>query len=183
MYVVKINGVRYEVENGVYNPPLPQDQVQRYQENISEIISTGQCPGLRTDTDWHAGRGTLLQQMDDDPQWTKHLVSQARKRGYSPGANDVYIGQLADGTGDPDAFFKPGEGRSEVIKRAKKKGKGIEAPGISVKPREYVEKKGPQLNETYTQRLMHAYKAEGKASNMSDQELRTHVKATHGRAI
>ena len=181
MYVVKINGIKYEVENGVYNPPLPQDRVERDEENIKEIIQTQQCPGLRTDTNWHAGRGTLLSQMEDDPVWTKHLVKEARKQGYNPGANDVYLGQMADSVGDPKAWFKPGEGRSELVKRAKASGKGVEAPGVSVQPRKYEERKGPQLSEAHTQRFMQEYKAQG--TTMSDPELRAHVKKTHGKAL
>jgi len=183
VYTVKINGVKYQVENGVYDPPLPKDRVERDKANVKEICETRTCPGLRTDTNFHAGRGTLLTQMDDDPQWTKFLVQQARKQGYSPGANDVYIGQLADRTGDPDAWLKPGEGRSELIRRAKKKGKGIEAPGISVAPAPYVEKQGHQLNPHITNKLVNAYKASGEASGMNDMELKEHVKKKHGRAL
>jgi len=181
MYIVKINGGRYEVEDGVYNPPLPQERIEKDAEHISDIVKYQQCPGLRTDTDFHAGRGTLLDQMDGDENWCKHITSEARKRGYSAGANDVYIGQLADYAGDPKAFFKPGEGRSEMIKRAKACGKGLEAPGVSAKARPYVEKEGPVLSNKNTKSLMEKYKAQG--TNMNDQELRAHVVSTHGKSL
>ena len=183
MYYVKIEGVKYKVENGVYDPPLPEDRVAKDKDNFDEICRTRQCPGLRTDTNFHAGRGTILDQMDGDPQWTQHLVNQALKQGYNPGINDVYLGQLADRTGDPDAWFKPGEGRSELIKRAKKKGKGVEAPGVSVEARPYQEKQGPQLNPVVTKRLMNTYRASGEASGKCDRELKDFVVKKHGRAI
>lgn len=183
MYVVKINGVRYEVENGVYNPPLPQERIEKDAEHIKDIVKTRQCPGLRTDTNWHAGRGTLMDQMDGDEAWCRHLVREAKEQGYTPGINDVYIGQIADKTGDPDAWIKPGDGRAEIIKRAKKKGKGVEAPGISVKPQAYVEKQGPQLSETATRFFTKEWKKDGRADGLSKQELRQKIKETHGRAI
>lgn len=183
MYVTKIRGVRYEVTDGVYNPPLPDDLKEKFGDNIKEICETGVCPGLRTDTQWHAGRGTLANQFEDDPEWTKYLVQESIKQGYTPGANHVYIGQMADRTGDPNAWFAPGEGRSELIKRAKKKGKGIEAPGISVQAKPYEEKKGKLLNPKIVKRLEAEYKQDGRAGSMSGQELRQHIINTHGTSL
>lgn len=188
MYKIKLGGIAYEVTEGkdgkpIYNPPLPKSRVKADKEKFDEICRTGTCPGLRTDTNFHAGRGTILDQMDGDVQWTKFLVQEAKRQGYTPGVNDVYIGQLAENTGDPNGWFKPGEGRSEVIKRAKKLGKGIEAPGISVKAKPYEEKQGPLLNEFVTKNLMKEYKKTGEARSMDDRELRAHVKAKHGRSL
>ena len=70
MYVLKINGVSHTVtiENGVavYDPPISEERKAKDKENVNEMCRARQTPGVRTDTGFHAGRGTLLEQMDGD---------------------------------------------------------------------------------------------------------------------
>lgn len=183
-YTATINGTKHVVShvNGktLYDPPLPEDTQKRFDEKVKDMCRHRKAPRSQTDTDFHAGRGTLLDQMDGDEVYTKILTDAAKKQGYTPGANDVYIGQLADRKGDPDAWFKPGEGRSELIKRAKKKGKGIDMPGLHVEAKPYVEKKGPDLNPRIVNNLVKTYKANGAAGGMSDSELKKKVVEKHG---
>jgi hypothetical protein len=188
MYKARINGVVHEVtvhpDGGItYDPPLSKDRVKKEKANGDAMRKAGVAPGTRTDTGWHAGRGTLLDQMDGDEVWTKHLVSEARKQGYNPGANDVYIGQLADRTGDKNAWFKPSDGRAELKKRLKAAGKGCDIPGLKVEPRPYQEKKGKLLNPRIVKQLERQYVASGEASGKTQQELRSHIIETHGRAL
>ena len=164
MYVSVINGKRHEVEvvdgKSVYDPPLDDSSVARGKQNIKDICKSRKCPGLRSDTtSFHAGRGTLLQQMDGDEVYTKILVDKARKQGYNPGANDVYIGQLADTCGEPKAWFKPDEGRAEFKRRIIASGKGCEMPGLSIeaKPKQVARKAlNPRITRTFAKQYAEA---------------------------
>lgn len=186
MYVVKINGVRHEVTtddhgNTIYDPPLSRDRRRRDKQKLSDMLSSGKSPGLQTDTGFHAGRGTLLNQMEGDEVWCKYLAQEARKQGYSPGANDVYIGQLADRAGDPKAWFKPGEGRAELKKRLEASGKGVDMPGLSVQAKPHNEADTPALNPRLVKQLERQYKRNGMAGDMTSTELKDHIIKTHGR--
>jgi hypothetical protein len=184
-YKLKISGVTYFAsihEDGTieYDPPLPQSVIDKSKEKLMDMLESMTAPGTRTDTDFHKGRGSILDQCDGDYNIAKNLVQQSIKRGYTPGANDVYIGQIANGTGDPSAWFKPGEGRSELKKRLIEKGMGCEAPGLSVAPREYVEKESPKLSNKLTNELAGKYRQSGEAEGMSDTELKSMVVKRHG---
>lgn len=50
------------------------------------------------------------------------LVSAARKKGYNPNPNDVYMGEIASEWGDPDAFISPTDGRAKIKQTLEKKG-------------------------------------------------------------
>lgn len=187
MYYATINGVKHKVsrdENGneVYDPPLSKEQQKKFDYKLKDMLSNRRCPGLQTDTAFHAGRGTLLEQMEGDEVWVKKLTQEARKKGYNPGANDVYLGQFArDGVGDPNAWFKPAEGRAEIVKRAKEMGIGVEGSGISVEAKPFEEKDAPKLNPKLQRQLERYYRKSGEAADMSDKELSEHVIKTHGR--
>lgn len=188
MYKTKINGVTYEVVvhpggGTTYNPPLPAERVAKDKAKCKDMLNAQQPPGHRTDTGWHAGRGTLLSQMDGDQVWTNHLAKEARKQGYNPGANDVYIGQLANSTGDPNAFFKPSEGRAELKKRLLAAGKGCDIPGLKVEARPYQEKKGKLLSPKLVKQVERQLVASGEASGMTRKELHSHIVEKHGCAI
>lgn len=187
MYYATINGTKHKVTrdeqgNEVYDPPLPKDQKAKFDNRMKDLLKHGKCPSLQTDTAFHAGRGTLLEQMEGDEAWVKKLTQEARKKGYNPGANDVYVGQLArDGAGDPNAWFKPSEGRAEIEARARKMGVGIEGAGISVEAKPFEEKEAPRLNPKLRRSLENYYRKSGEAGNMTDKELSDHVIKTHGR--
>lgn len=186
MYKMKHGGVTYEVtvnEDGTteYNPPLPESLVKRSKQRLKEMCQKCVAPGLRTDTTWHAGRGTLLDQMDGDEIYTDYLVKQARKKGYNPGANDVYIGQLADSDGDRKAWFKPGEGTSEMRKRLIASGKGCDSPRLHVEPRTYTPKPKKLINEKIARNFEAQYRKSGEADGMSKQQLRQYVIDKHAR--
>lgn len=184
-YKLKIRGSTYTVHTNqdgsvTYDPPLPQEIVDKGKANVQEMLESRQVPGTRSDTDFHRGRGSLLDQCDGDHNIAKYVVQEARKQGYNPGSNDVYIGQLASRPGDPKAFFKPGEGRSELKKRLQEKGMGCEAPGLSVKPREYVEAPSVKLSPKLTKEMSNFYRRTGEAEGMSDSALKEMVVKRHG---
>lgn len=179
-----INKQKYEVYldekgNQVHVPPLPKEEVERGKKNMRSIIESGVVPIGRTADDFHRGRGTLLDQMEGDEQWTKHIVQEARKRGYTPSANDVYIGQLADCPGDPKAFFKHGEGNDEIKRRVKASGKGIEAPFLSVEG-EKRERPKKKINPNTLNQMERSYRKQEEFKGMSRKALRDHITKTHG---
>lgn len=71
-------------------------------------------PSLVTDTSFLASHGTLLQQCEGDDKEADRIAKAAKKQGYTPGINDVYVPTIATSTGDPAAFITPGDGRGHV---------------------------------------------------------------------
>jgi hypothetical protein len=176
--VTVVDGVK------VYDPPLDPDVCERSAAKCRDMLMSQKPPGHRSDTQFHAGRGTLLDQLDGDVNWVNHLAKQARKRGHSVGANDVYIGQLDDAEGgNPDAFFKPGEGNAELRRRLQRTGKGVDSPGLYVAPDPSKIPKAKALNPKFTKRLMDQYTKSGEAGSMTKQELKSFVEKKHGRPV
>lgn len=187
MFSIIINGTKHKVtldrKTGVkvYDPPLPTEEIAKRKNNFQEMVETGQLPTMNCDVDsFHKGRGTLLDQLDGDEVWAKHVTSNAKKHGYTPGNNDVYLGQLARFPGDPDAFFKPGEGKAELKKRVEESGKGVHMPGLDIeaKPKEIKSKK---LADKHVRDLAKGYRASGEADGMSDADLKKTIIKKHGR--
>jgi hypothetical protein len=188
MFFMTINGTKYSVNivdgQKVYFPPLPESLAKKFMSKCQDMLESRKPPGHRSDTQFHAGRGTLLDQLEGDVNWTNHIASQARKRGYTVGANDVYIGQLDDDKGgNPDAFFKPGEGLSEMKRRLQKSGKGCDMPGLYVAPDPNKIPKQKALNPKVTKRMMDHYTKTGEAGSMTKQELKSYVEKKHGRPV
>ena len=111
-YICRVNGVAYTVtkdKNGkeIYDPPLPKHVKKEWQRRKDEMDREGfQAPKLRTTSTFHAGRGSLIDQLGGDENWAHHINKEHRKRtGKSIGANDVYLSQVAKFPGDPDAVF------------------------------------------------------------------------------
>ncbi len=186
-YKVRINGESYTVTVGpngesVYDPPLPQSRVERDRENIQDIVRTGKCPGLQTDTGFLGGRGTLLDQMEGDSAYVDRIVHNARRQGYEPGASDVYISQLARFPGDRQAFLRAGEGKKEIERRCRERGLACQG-SVNVKGKDYVESEPVKLSKKNQDQMMRYYrKHEGVSkADMSDSELRQHVIKKHGR--
>lgn len=121
-YIQKINGVKHTVtisDDGspVYDPPLDQSMQRTWNRRFREMLAHRKSPSTQSDTDFHRGRGTLLDQFKGDDAWCNHVVSQAQKYGYNPGSNDVYHSQLVRkdwGPGDPQAWVGPTEGRAKI---------------------------------------------------------------------
>lgn len=79
-------------------------------------------PVLVTDTSFMAGQGTLLQQCEGDDKEADRIAKAAKKQGYNPGVNDVYVATIANSTGDPAAFIPPGSGRGHVKDLCRRRG-------------------------------------------------------------
>lgn len=184
-YRARINGVEHVVTvvngNPVYDPPLSPERVLRDHENMQEMLRSQKCPSCQTDTGWASGRGTLLDQMDGDENWTKHVVRQAKKHGYSPGSNDIYLTQLARFTGDPEAFVKPSDGRARVAEVCRQRGAGCQG-SVNVQPKEYTPPPPAKLSRRLTKEIMSSYRRHDMVDkSMPDTELRKLVVDKHGR--
>jgi len=188
MFYATINGTKHTVSvvDGitVYDPPLTKEQASHFLRKCDDMLKSRKSPGHRSDTQFHSGRGTLLDQLEGDVNWANHLAKQAKKRGYNVGANDVYIGQLDDQQGgNPGAFFKAGEGLAEMKRRLQKTGKGVDMPGLYVAPNPDNMPKPKALNDKFCKRLMNHYKKTGEASGKTDAELKSYVEKKHGRPV
>ena len=187
MHYLKINGIKHKVTidrngNRSYDPPLSEEQLRVGKENMQGIIDSGQVPGVRSDTQFHAGRGTLLDQLQGDENWAKHLAKQAKKRGLNLTGRETYIGQLDDGEGgNPDAFFSQNEGASELKRRLQRSGKGCEMPGLTVESNKETRIKQRALNPQVTKRFMDQYRKTSEGAGKSESELKSYVEKKHGR--
>lgn len=90
--------------------------------NLAKIFALGQPPGASTDREFFANRGMLGDQFDGDDEMLKTVVTRARRRGYNPNANDVYLPALANEVGDPAAFVPATGGRAHVKKVCESRG-------------------------------------------------------------
>lgn len=124
-YVVKVgNRVLTEQEDAAMTA-----KKRRLHGGIEEILRSRQVPGAKTDTSFLSSFGTLLDQCDGDERYCQHLVNEARKQGYEPGANDVYMPTIAQRMGDPRAFIRS---KGEMIRLAEERGKALEIDGEEV---------------------------------------------------
>lgn len=180
---VKINGVIHTLTIGergeaIYDPPLSKTEIDRGRNNMREMINARKFPGVKTESTFFSGRGTLDQQFKDDPWYLERIIEGARARGYEPNPNDVYMSQLADGDGDPDAFISQADGMSKIRKVCESKKLHCEELGTErydVAPKPTV-----KLAEDLVQEKMAEYKADPEYSSMGDQELREFVVDQHG---
>ena len=189
MHYLKINGVKHKVTidrngNKTYDPPLSEEQLRVGKENLQGIIDSGQVPGVRSDTQFHAGRGTLLDQLQGDENWANHLAKKAKERGLNLTGRETYIGQLDDAEcGNPDAFLKQDEGLSELKRRLQRTGKGCDMPGLTVEANKDFGLKQKALNPKVTKKFMDQYRRSGEAKGKSDAELKAYVEKKHGRPV
>jgi len=108
----------------------PSDDVADHR--FAEMLALKQTPKCMTDREFFAGMGTLDQQFKHDPQHLKVITDAAKKQGYTPSPNDVYMPGVAKFPGDKDAFISPSGGRGQLRKAVEKHGTGGEG-AVSVK--------------------------------------------------
>lgn len=103
-------------------------------------------PAIRTDAEFSKGRGTLLQQFGGDEAEVRRVVSEARKQGYEPNANDIYEPCFAERCGDPKAFLPADNPRAALKKLCAERGCAAEGcGGISIKSRKRDRPRAKQL--------------------------------------
>lgn len=190
MYIEKltIQGVKYVIthhDDGsvTEEPPLPQSAKARFAGKCKGIVESGKFPGVQTDTAFHANRGPLAKQLNNDDAWAKFVAKEARKRGAVITPDHTYISQLAAFPGDPKAFVPPGEGRAYIKKLCEERGKGCTG-AVEVKQKTDASQVGgrkTRLAEDLVQGQMLRYRREGRVDKkMPNAELRKIVIETHG---
>lgn len=179
MYIERLtlSGVKYVIthhDDGsvTQEPPLPESAKKRFKKNHKEIVETGKFPGMQTDTLFHAGRGSVLDQFQGDEEWTRFAMKKAKKAGVSVSSDSLYFPTLADEPADPKAFIRPDEGRAELKRRFKQKAE---------RDREKAQRPAPKLSKKLTNEMVNYYRSTGEAAGMSSSELKQMVQDKHGR--
>lgn len=190
MYVEKltIEGRKYRITHNddgtiTEDPPLPESVKAKFAANHKSIVDSGEFPGVQTDTAFHAGRGSLAKQLNNDEQWAKHIAKIARSKGAVITPEHTYISQLADYPGDPKAFIAPGDGRSAIKKVCEEKGKSCTGAVEYIAPERAptLGKKKARLAEDLVTSQAMRYRMEKRVDNsVSDKELRKMIVEKHG---
>ena len=147
---------------------------------FAEMLAMREPPGGKTESTFLSNFGTLLDQFDGDERYVNTLVAAARKNGYNPGINDVYMPTIANEMGDPEAFIRS---RGEAIKVAEKRGSELTIDGeTKVKHQEPLEDPfdtAPVLAENLI--APEVKKAQAANPKLSAGEAREMVIDKHGR--
>lgn len=114
---------RTEDGETIFDPPLPESYQEGCKRNLEGAIQSRCFPRLNTDTTFLANRGTLDQQIED-PIVLDRVIKGAKKQGYTPKPNDVYLSGLADYPGDRKAFISGNDAKGHIRKVCEEKGVG-----------------------------------------------------------
>ncbi|MHC4180536.1 MAG: FmdB family zinc ribbon protein [Planctomycetota bacterium] len=109
--------------------------------------------GLKTDTSFFAGVGTLLQQCDGDEKEANRIAKAAKKEGYTPSYNDFYCPTVGD---SPASSFIPVTGGREHVKKVCRR-RGVSCRGM-------VEMEAPERPPTPKKKLSEKFIRERSAA-------------------
>jgi hypothetical protein len=190
-YKMRINGRSHTVtvkgNVTTYDPPLPQEDNEKFSERLADMIEAGRGPGAQTDTTFFANRGTLADQFQHDPKWLKMVCDNVRKRGGTVSDNAVYMQSLVRpgfADGDPDAMINPSEGVSKIKKVMEKRGIGCSDGPVKVKPRNDVDndpiRTAKPLAQDIVNRLEKGYRKQGgEFAKMGKREITEYIRDKH----
>lgn len=103
---------------------------------LEDMLESRRPPGASTDRELFAGSGATFSKLaDDDPKYANRVAAKAKKLGYTPNPNDLYISQLAKCEGDPLAFVPATGGKGHIKRVCEQRGLGCEG-AIAVRPAE-----------------------------------------------
>lgn len=182
-YKLKINGTIYTLiknSDGTvsYDPPLPESEIRRGQNNIREAMMSKTFPGLKTENSFFAGRGTLQDQFKDDPEFLKQIIDGARAKGYNPSPYDVYLQTVAREDGDLDAWVSQADGLGKVRKVCEDR--GLYCEELGTERREVAPPERVALADDLVAEKVAEYKCIPEFAGKSDGELREFVIDKHG---
>jgi hypothetical protein len=155
---------------------------------FAEMVATQAGPVLSTDDTFFAGFGTVYDQFQSQKH-LKRYVDAAKKQGFTPGVNDVYMPGLAQRPGDPAAWVSRAQGRGYI--RRLLESRGYECNGklseIVARPPEddpLAPKNCKPLGEDIIRRNIAKYQASDPSlRNKSRRELREMVIEKHSHKI
>jgi len=134
-----------------------------------------------TDRELFRNRGTLADQFEGVEDQLHYVVSQARRHGYNPGINDVYMPALADFPGDPAAFVSPTDGRGHIKKVVASRGEDCEGIVNYKAPRGTRGEEPPKLAPDLVEDAVDAMIEENPSLALKDRDdLRQQVIEKHG---
>lgn len=106
---------------------------------LAEMLALRAAPKCMTDTLMYSDLEPISKRFSrsaEEADQLNSLVRAARSKGYSPGANDIYMPEIASDWGDPDAFISPTDGREKIRKTLEKKGWSSPEGYVTTKGRE-----------------------------------------------
>lgn len=164
--------VKYQI-NG---KTMDRDNFLEGGNGIQEIIESRQFPGLQTDDEFMARRGSLADQLGEQ---TQSVVAAAQRNGYRPNRNDVYLPAMARFPGDPEAFIQHDSARGKVKKVLESRGWGCEG-SVKVKSREQEPEQVKLADDIAMQEVQKIRRQDPKARKAGLKELKQHVAQKHG---
>lgn len=164
--------VKYQI-NG---KTMDRDSFLEGSNGVEEIIQTRQFPGLQTDDEFMAGRGTLADQLGDQ---TLKVVNAAQRNGYRPKHTDVYLPAMARFPGDPQAFIQHDSARGKVKKTLEARGWGCEG-SVKVKARQTEPKRVKLADDLAHEEITALRQRDKHARKANLKELKQHVAEKHG---
>jgi hypothetical protein len=158
---------------------------KRYRDNLRDILDSRKPPALAgDDTTFFNAFGTLYDQLGDQADM---VVEEAKRQGYTPSGNDIYMGSVARGIGDPEAFFHAGRGRAEYKRTIEdnfgtaSSGRWVETKNIDRPPPENITLADDIVEDIYRERMLidpeilRRNKADVKAEIIEDHGARKRV--------
>jgi len=116
--------------------------------SFAEMLALRKAPSAETEDTFLSNFGRLRDQFDQDDRYVGELVKAARKDGYNPGENDVYMPTIATKFGDPRAFIKS---RAEARAVAEERGTELTVNGRTIvkhrEPEQDPYETAPKLND------------------------------------
>jgi len=147
--------------------------------SIADMLAHQAAPQGVTDNMIFEGQGTILDQCGGDEDYCNYLVNEAKKDGYKPGINDVYMPSLAEKPGAKEAWISPSGGRSQIKKVCEEKNwncSGAVKHKATPEEPEFI-----RLGEDLVQQGMkEMIEREPEKANLCEGELREQVIDLHG---
>lgn len=92
--------------------------------DLAEMCALQMSPKAETDREFFAGIGSLESQFGGEGHTNDmdQVIATAKRHGYKPNLNDVYVPGLASFRGDPKAFVPPTGGRGHIKRVCEQRG-------------------------------------------------------------
>lgn len=156
---------------------------KRQREELQQMLEHQSPPRIMTDDVFLSGVGTLDQQIKD-PHHLNHIISNAKKNGYTPKPTDYYVASLAKFPGDPAAFLNHGEARGKARKVLEQRGESAEG-AVNVKgrepesdPHEPIHKLNPKIVDRIAKRKI---RENPDLAKLDKRDLAADIVAKHGK--
>lgn len=149
---------------------------------LPDMLASRKAPGASTDREFFADSDATVARLHaSDPKYAARITAKAKRLGYQPNSNDVYVSQLARCEGDPLAFVPATGGKGHVKKVCEQRGFGCDG-AVAVKAAEVAPPKkqvrlAPSLVNEYVQRHVAANPS---LASKPKRELREMVTELHG---